>query len=484
MLKNLIFLATITSWCKLNKQKNIRFVTRCSHTIDPRASNPQKIKALFIKLAVILCFIPSWLMATELVAGNAKDVGLSFEKLGRIDEVMQSYVDDHRLANIEVLVARKGKIVYNQSFSKEKPANGKPSLYRIASMTKPITSVAIMILMEQGKLKLTDPVSRYIPELKNMKVLIDDDKANESTQNGGKQGDANRPSSAKAAYHLVDAIREITIKDLLTHTSGIIYGFKNEKHLTQLHAELGISDGLSDNTGTIGDNVKKMALLPLKHQPGKHFTYGLSTDVLGYLVEVISGSTLDQFIKQKILVPLKMNDTQFYLSEKMFSRLVPLYTPNESGGIRKIDEKKDKNNLVTRYQYTGVETYYSGGGGLVSSAMDYARFLQMMLNKGELDGERILLSNTVSLMFSNHIRQIEQGDKNFKFGLGFMIHNKPITPDVIPEGSLSWGGIFHTSFWIDPKNDIIGVSMAQKFPAPKSDVHDKFEQLVYAALED
>lgn len=451
----------------MNKQRSIRLI---NHSRKVR-------KQWLVRLALFLSIVPYWLTAAELLAGAPKDVGISSTKLSKIDEVMQGYIDGNQLANIDLLVAKNGKIIYNQSFSKDKATKGPPPLYRIASMTKPITSVAIMILVEQGKLKLTDAVSRYIPEFKNMKVLIDDEKVNEVNQNV-----SSKPTE-KGAYHLVNAERDITVKDLLTHTSGIIYGFKNVKHLTKLHTKLGISDGLSDTNSLIADNVKKIALLPLKHQPGKEFTYGLSTDVLGYLVEVISGSSLDQFIKEKILTPLKMDDTRFYLSEDKFLRLVPLYTPEEKGGIRKIDAKKDKNDFTARFRYTGSERYYSGGGGLISSAIDYAKFLQMMINRGELDGKRILARDTVSLMFSNQISQIEQGDKTFKFGLGFMIHGKPIAPEVIPSGSLSWGGIFHTSFWIDPKNDLIGVSMAQKFPAAKSDMHEKFRQLVYAALE-
>ncbi len=419
-----------------------------------------------IKSTFVLCFLPTILAAKPLAFTSAEDVGMSQKALNKIDTSMQSYIDENRLGDIEVLIARKGKIVYNKSFSNNTSKNKNASLYRIASMTKPITSVAIMILAEEGKLSLEDPISGYIPEFKNVKVLVDDS------------------SEKKETYQLVDAKREIMVKDLLTHTSGIIYKFLKVKHLSKIYHENGVSDGLDNSIGLIGDNVKKIAKLPLKHQPGEHFTYGLSTDVLGYLVEVVSQKTLSQYFREKILEPLKMNDTHFYLSEKKFSRLVPLYTPDEKNGIRQIDEEKDKNNLITRFKYTGKESYFSGGGGLVSSANNYARFLQMMINKGELDGVRILKSKTVELMFENHIKQIEQGDGNFHFGLGFMISNKPTAKEVIPEGSLSWGGIFHTEFWIDPSNDLIGVSMAQKFPAPKSDIHVKFKTLVYEALID
>ena len=415
-----------------------------------------------IKTFLFLCFASTNLNAQSLIKGRASDVGMSASSLNKIDATMQSYIDENRLADIEVLVARKGNIVYNKSFSKNSAKNN--SLYRIASMTKPITSVAIMMLIERGQLKLADPVSLYIPEFKKSKVLNDN------------------ASDKKIPYILVNAEREITVKDLLTHTSGIIYTFLKVKHLSKLYHENGVSDGLDNSIGFIGDNVKKIAKLPLKHQPGKHFTYGLSTDVLGYLVEVVSKQTLSQFFQQEILGPLKMKDTHFYISEEKFARLVPLYTPDEKIGIRKINDEKDKSNLVTRFKNTGKESYFSGGGGLVSSANDYARFLQMMLNKGVLDGIQILQTESVELMYENHIEDIEQGDKNFRFGLGFMIHNKPKASESLPEGSLSWGGIFHTKFWIDPTNEIIGVSMAQKFPAPKSDVHEKFKALVYEAL--
>lgn len=419
-----------------------------------------------MKIILVLCFLPQLLNAKDLEVGIPSEVGMSAVVLNKIDTTMQSYIDENRLGDIEVLVARKGKIVYNKAFSNNQSINKNDSLYRIASMTKPITSVAIMILVEEGKLALEDPVSKFIPEFQNTKVLIDD------------------LSGKKETYHLVDAEREITVKDLLTHTSGIIYKFLKVKHLSKMYHENGISDGLDNSIGVIGDNVKKIAELPLKHQPGKYFTYGLSTDVLGYLVEVVSKQPLDKFFRNKILNPLNMDDTYFYLPEEKFSRLAPLYTPKEKDGIRKIDEEKDKSNFTSRFKDTGKESYFSGGSGLLSSANDYARFLQMMINQGKLDGVRILKSETVDLMFENHIKQIEQGDKDYRFGLGFMISNKPNGLEVIPEGSLSWGGIFHTKFWIDPSNDLIAVSMAQKFPAPKSDVHIKFKQLVYEALID
>lgn len=420
----------------------------------------------FTKLALVLLLVPTILSAKDLTVGAPQDVGMSVKILNKIDSLMQSYIDENRLGDIEVLVARKGKIVYNKSFSNDTTKNKDASLYRIASMTKPITSLAIMMLIEEGKLSLEDPVSRYITEFKNANVLVDDQ------------------ATKKETYHLVETNREITVKDLLTHTSGITYTFMKVKHLSKLYYEKGVSDGLDKSEDLIAENIKKLAKLPLKHQPGKHFTYGLSTDVLGYLVEVVSKQTLDQFFRKKILNPLQMNDTYFYLPDEKFARLVPLYTPKKEGGIRIIDEEKDKSNLITRFKNTGKESYFSGGGGLVSSANDYVRFLQMMINKGELDGVRILKSKTVELMFENHIKQIEQGDKNFRFGLGFMISNKPTEKEVIPEGSLSWGGIFHTKFWIDPSNDLIAVSMAQKFPAPKSDVHVQFKRLVYEALTD
>jgi len=419
-----------------------------------------------IKITLVLFFLPPNLIAKGLVIGTPAEAGMSEKVLNKIDATMQSYIDESRLGDIEVLIARKGKIVYNKSFSNDTTKNKDASLYRIASMTKPITSVAIMMLVEEGKLSLEDPVSRYITEFKDAKVIVDNS------------------SEKKESYQLIDADREITVKDLLTHTTGVTYTFMKVKHLSKIYYENGVSDGLDKSEGLIAENIKKLAKLPLKHQPGKHFTYGLSTDVLGYLVEVISKQTLNQFLRKRILNPLQMNDTYFYLPEEKFARLVPLYTPKKEGGIRIIDEEKDKSNLITRFKNTGKESYFSGGGGLVSSANDYVRFLQMMINKGELDGVRILKSKTVELMFENHIKQIEQGDKNFRFGLGFMISNKPTGKEVIPEGSLSWGGIFHTKFWIDPSNDLIAVSMAQKFPAPKSDIHVQFKRLVYEALTD
>jgi len=260
------------------------------------------------------------------------------------------------------------------------------------------------------------------------------------------------------------------------------------KHLTEIYHNTGISDGLTQTEGTIGDMVRKLAQVPLKHHPGKKFTYGLSTDVLGYFVEVISGMPLDQFMRDRIFTPLKMVDTYFFLPEDKMSRLASVYQPNPSGGIRKTGEKKIKAGAViysTSYHYKGPGTYFSGGAGLASTAQDYSRFLQMILNNGKLDGVRILSRKTIELMTSNHISHVDPGDGNFKFGLGFMIQNNPgETGTTVSEGSLSWGGFFHTSFWIDPKEELIGICMAQKYPAPQSDVHNKFKSLVYQAIVD
>jgi CubicO group peptidase (beta-lactamase class C family) len=434
-----------------------------------------KLKKIFITLC-LLVLVTYHILPQALPSANPEDLDFSSKRLQRLTSVMQSYVDEHRLAGIVGLVIRRGSIVYQRSFGMADKESNEPmthdTIFRIASMTKAITSVAVMILHEEGHFLLNNPVSRFIPEFKKPKVLVPDE---------SKEGKSNH-------YKLVPAKREITIRDLLTHTSGIVYGFMDVKHLTDIYRKNRISDGLAQTEGTIGEMVRKLAKLPLKHHPGEHFTYGLNTDVLGYLVEVISGMPFDKFLQERIFTPLKMVDTHFFLPKNKVARLVSLYEPNPSGGIRKAGENEIKRGEViytTSYPYKGPGTYFSGGAGLVSTAQDYARFLLMILNKGKLNGVRILSRKTVELMTSNHIGHVDQGEDNFKFGLGFMIQNNPgETGFIVSEGSLSWGGIFHTSFWIDPKEELIGICLAQKYPAPKSDVHAKFQSLVYQAIID
>ena len=296
-------------------------------------------------------------------------VGLSSERLKRIDKVMQEYVDENKIAGAVTLVVRRGKVAHLGTYGMADIEADKPmqanTIFRIASMTKPITSVAVMMLYEEGHFLLSDPISRYIPEFKDPQVLV--------------------PSSTGDGYTTVPAKAEITIRQLLSHTSGISYLFMGREYIAKLYQNASISDGLTQTKGTIGDNVRRLAGLPLYSQPGEAWEYSLSVDVLGYFIEVISGMTLAELFRERIFRPLRMDDTYFYLPADKVSRLAALYAPAPDGGLDEFPETPVEFGYLvmsSTFHYSGPRTYYSGGGGLLSTASDYAHFLQMMLNGG------------------------------------------------------------------------------------------------------
>lgn len=421
----------------------------------------------------VFLFCISLARAGDLPRGDAKSAGFAADKLTRIQAALQQTVDKKQLAGGAVLIARRGKTVYTATAGLRDTDGAKPmtedTIFRIASMTKPITSVAVMILVDEGKLQLTDPVSKFIPEFKSQRVIV-------------ASGDATPPVTAAAN-------REVTIHDLLTHTSGITYGFNNPS-LGKVYADANIIDGLSEAPGAIGDTVKRLAGFPLAHQPGAAWTYGLNTDVLGRVVEVASGKTLAEFFRERIFVPLKMTDTYFNLPSEKHARLTAVYTTNEDQSIRRVGTEPVRLGPIlfsSTYSTRADNRYFSGGAGLVSTLGDYSRFLQMLLNRGELDGARILKPETVALMTRNHTGDFAvtypgHGDR---FGYGFgIVTDQARANDVSSVGSYSWGGFFHTYFWVDPQKELIGIMMSQIFPFQQLTLRDDFKRLTYAALED
>ncbi|HTU89906.1 MAG TPA: serine hydrolase, partial [Gemmataceae bacterium] len=382
------------------------------------------------------------------------------------------HVDKRQIAGAVVLVQERGKSVYYEAIGKsDVEANTsmtRDTIFRIASMTKPITSVAVMMLVEEGKIRVDDPLAKHLPDFTDMTVLV----------------------PTKESYRLVKADRAITIRHLLTHTSGIIYRFSGRPHLAKLFADAGVSDGLVETGGTVGENVKRIAKLPLLHQPGTAWEYGLSTDVLGRVVEVASGKTLDEFFRERIFTPLQMNDTSFLVPKEKRSRLAALYTPDDKKIIRRVgNEPVHVGSLVysATYQTADNSRYYSGGAGLVSSARDYGRFLQMLLNRGELDGKRLLKPETVEQMTRNQIgdRQIAFTVHGDGFGYGFGVvtgREKPPSPASV--GSYSWGGIFNTFFWADPRRQLIGIVLTQLYPFDHLALWKDFQSKVYEDLGD
>jgi CubicO group peptidase (beta-lactamase class C family) len=346
------------------------------------------------------------------------------------------------------------------------------TIFRLASMSKPITSVAVMILVEDGKLKVTDPLSKFVPEFKDMKVLV--------------------PSKDGKTYETVKANREITIHDLLTHSSGITYRLLNKPFVGKMYVDAGISDGLSETSGTIGDNVKKLAKLPLVCQPGAAWEYGLNTDVLGYVVEVVSGKSLEAFLAERLFKPLKMNDTCFVLPKDKRSKLSALYLLGADKTIGRVGDKPvtvDAAIFSATFPTRDDGNYYSGGAGLVSSIGDYFRFCQMMLNRGELAGVRVLKVETVDSMTKNQLGELRipmGGSDTMGYGFGVMTEKgkesgEESGEDPASVGTFGWGGAFATSFWVDPKNEIVGVFMSQVFP-PDFTLATEFKRLTYEAL--
>jgi len=382
---------------------------------------------------------------------------------------MQGFVDRKEAAGIVTLIAREGKTVDLHAVGFADIEKNVPmktdAIFRIASMTKPITSVAIMMLFEEGKLFLTDPVSKFIPAFKSSMVME------------GVGADA-KP---------VPARRAITIRDLLAHKSGITYGFLNGAVVGSSYRKNGVTDGLTSTTLTLEENVNKLAAEPLVSQPGDRFNYSLSTDVLARVVEVVSGQTFDVFLRERIIKPLKMVDTDFIVPEAKWPRFVTVYSPDGKGGIRPMNDPETfgNTNMSPWALYKTGRTYFSGGAGLASTASDYARFANMLLNGGIYDGVRLLSPKTVELMTMSHTSELMPplpllGPGN-NFGLGFrVVTDVAATQALGSNGQYGWIGIYGTAFWVDPKEKLVAVMLVQKYPNPT--VTATFQTLVYQAL--
>jgi CubicO group peptidase (beta-lactamase class C family) len=424
-------------------------------------------KMRFLQVAILVLGITSSCTRTsELKEASPLSVKVSEDRLIRIDKMLQQSIDSGWIVGAVGFIARDGKIVYNKAFGINDIETKSPmrtdDIFRIASQTKAITSVAVMMLFEEGKFLLDDPISKYIPEFTNPSVL---DRFNEKD----------------TTFATIPANREITIRDLLTHTSGIDYAGIGSMNFRAIYAKSGIPAGFGSDKILLGDKIKALGKLPLAHQPGGNFTYGLNVDVLGYLVEVLSGESLDQFFQKHIFEPLGMTDSYFYLPSSKFERLVTVYTEDDRYHFLKWT---DQTLLGIRVNYPMVKgTYFSGGAGLSSTIKDYATFLQMLLNKGEYNGKRLLSRRTVELITTNQIGDLNLGRD--KFGLGFQITTKNGQAVLgVSEGSFSWGGFFGTTYWADPRERLVCLMFIQQFPLTHSEIKDKFKALVYQALND
>lgn len=429
---------------------------RCS-TVHCRAA-----RWCVLGFALVAVTLTTNLPAAEVA--RPEDAGMSAERLQRLSAELQEYVDEGRLAGAVALVARRGQVVFHDAFGYRDAEAGAPmqedTIFRIASQTKAIVSVATMLLQEEGRLLISDPVGKYLPGFMETTVAV-------ARDDGG--------------YDVVEAERPITIRDLLTHTSGFGYGTGTGSGAWE---DAGIQGWyFADRDEPIRATVERMAGLPAEAQPGEAWVYGYSIDILGALVEEVAGKPLDRFLDERIFEPLGMDDTFFYLPESKRDRLAVVYAAAGEGIARAPGDGPDGSIAQGAY-VEGPRKSFSGGAGLLSSVADYGAFLQMLLNGGELHGHRILGRKSVELMTTSHLGQVAfapgQG-----FGLGFYVV-EDVGARGLPGsvGEFGWGGAYHTSYWVDPAEELVVVYMTQLIPAGDLDDHEKVRALVYQAIVD
>ena len=382
---------------------------------------------------------------------SAEAAGFDADSLKKIDQLIKRMTEERKIPGAAALVAKEGKIVYQTSYGfqdvEAKTSMDTTDIFRIASMTKPITTVAIMQLYEAGKLQLSDPVSAYIPSFKDPKVLT-------------------KFNAADTSWQSRDASREITIHDLLTHTAGISYGFTNPE-FRAIYAKNQIPDLTVPSEKTIAEGADALGKMPLAHDPGEKFTYGLNTDVLGRIVEVASGKELEEYVQENITGPLQMEDTRFFYEEDISDRLATVYTINPEDSA--IAEMKAVGMYDPEYPHKGAKRYYSGGSGMSSTLQDYFIFSQTLLNGGEYKGVRILQDSTVALMTSNQLGE-NRWSETETFGYGLMIRQEKEEGGKPGEVVyLGWSGAFNTWFYINPKEEVVGVIMSQVLGNPYGD---------------
>jgi CubicO group peptidase (beta-lactamase class C family) len=393
--------------------------------------------------------------SSPLSEATPEDIGLSTAGLARLGRVMRDEVERGRVPGAVALIARRGQLAYFESFGKRDPSSGAPmqrdTIFRIYSMTKPIVSVATMMMWEEGRFLLSDPVSKYLPELGALKVAV----------------------ARGSEIELVEAQRPITVQDLLRHTSGLTYEFRGAGPVHKMYTAARIYSRDQSNA----EQVAALAKLPLLHQPGTQWEYSRSTDVLGRLIEVLSGESLGSFLQRHILTPLGMSDTAFHVPAASLGRLAEGFAkdPDTGAGVQLVNVKD-------------APKFESGGGGLVSTTADYARFLQMLLSRGKFDGVRYLSRKTIELMTSDHLGPITGAPDlllpGYGFGLGFAVRLQPGISHVPGSvGQYFWGGLAGTTFWVDPAEELFAIMMIQA-PGQRDYFRTLFRDLVYAAFDD
>ena len=410
--------------------------------------------------------------AKEIPSADAERHGFSSERLIKITEFMNDQVDNGAMVGGLGLIAREGKIIYQKTFGladrEQAKKMSKDSIFRIYSMTKPITSVALMTLYEDGLFKLNDPISKYLPEFLDVELAL-------SPQN---------PDDKSLLGKTKPPSRPPTILDLLRHTAGFTYGVFGNSEVDQLYRKAGL---LGDNLDLKGFS-EALAAIPLQYEPGSRYHYSVSVDIQGRLIEVLSGKRFSMFLKERLFEPLDMRDTDFQVTDENSDRLVQIYSPSGATGLsaRNLGGTLVPVSDESMKRFLEEGKFESGGGGLVSTVRDYLRFAQMLLNGGELFGERVLSPKTIQLMAQNHLATLPKynDSSGWGFGLGFGLSLSPSKQGVIGSaGTFGWSGVAGTRFWIDPAEEMIGIFFVQTIPNNYA-LADKFRTLMYAAVEE
>jgi CubicO group peptidase (beta-lactamase class C family) len=416
-----------------------------------KRTRPAVIKGAGLFLVSALLALP--LAAASIQGAKPEDVGLSSDRLQRIHEVMERHIQAGDIAGGVTLVARKGRLAHLEAHGVMALESRKPmpkdAIFRIASMSKPITGTAILMLMEEGKIRLTDPVSKFIPEFRGLKVAMT-------------QPQTGAAAAAEPQFYTVPASREITIRDLLTHVSGLVSGPISTAEASKYARQ---------PNDTLADYIPRLGAVPLEFQPGSQWRYspGAGFDTLGRIVEIVSGQTFDQFLRERIFEPLGIKDLYFKPGEAALPRLATVYRKN-AGSLEK----------QARPDYVNLK-YFSGAGGLLSTTEDYLQFAQMLLNGGQLNGKRLLSPKTVELMAAVHVPDTLPGrPKGRGFGLSVQVVSDAVAANLrVSDGSYGWDGAFGTHFWIDPKEKIVGILMVQ---TPNQEVSRDFENAVMQSV--
>ncbi|WP_158859576.1 serine hydrolase domain-containing protein [Lunatibacter salilacus] len=420
---------------------------------------------LLFQVMVVAAQTPTAKKSLPLGEGNPLSVGMSPARLEKIDAMLGASVSEGDIPGVVALIAKDGKIVFHKAYGIADAAKGesmkKDHIFRIASQSKAITSTAVMMLWEEGKFRLDDPISKYIPEFNNLQVL----------QNF---------RYVDTTYTSRPANKEITIRHLLTHTSGLGYGvIDGDERMKMIYGKAGTTDLFTTEEVSIKDVVMKLAKLPLHHDPGEKYTYSVGLDVLGYLIEVVSGMPFDRFLKERLFDPLGMDDTWFYLPESKANRLVAIHHRVDGAWKNYPDTFYEVD-----YPIKGAKRFFSGGAGLSSTAMDYATFLQMYLNGGELNGVRILSRTTIAAIMADQTGPL-YGGENQHYGLAFgvLTERGQGKGGDGSEGTFVWGGYFNTQYFADPKENIVGIIMKQTQGGTGDQTSWKFKQMVGAAVD-